>query len=166
MFCCHFPGFLRYLKLLAYFLQTCCLEKKNINLFSEVRIQFPSFLFFCPVGNALSCFSHSFIAVQNALKYVLIQMLPLSKCWKYLPKADSFIFSSFFCTYSTWSLHLGSTKSGFLEFLSSLCLLAYYGVVQFVRLPASFSHPAPVQQRRNCLSFHKLHNTLRTSTEG
>lgn len=52
------------------------LKMQNITLLSEVSIQIPSFVFLLSGKNTLlSCFSHSFIALQYALKYVLVELI-------------------------------------------------------------------------------------------
>lgn len=108
---------------------------------------------------SLSRFSHSFVVVENALKCMLIQLFALLKCWKYLPKVGLFLFS-FFLTVQLGHCCWEVQYLAFWSFFPAACPV-YYSTAQVVRLPASFSHPVAVQQRRNHLCFHRLHNTLR-----
>lgn len=145
LFCCHFPGLLRYSKLLAYFLQTCCLEKKNITLFSEVRIQFPSFPFFAQWEMHFTLLLFSFFYCSTECPKVCANTTgSLVNCWKYLPKVWLFFFNC-----SAWSLQLGRTIPVFLEFLSSFCPL-----------------PASVLQRGSLWGFQPAFHTLYLSSKG
>ena len=94
------------------------LKRKILLCFLRSECSFPPFPFL-PSGKCtlFSYFPHSFIAAQNAPKYMLIQMFPMLNCWKYLPKVWLF----YNCW--AWSLQLASAISGFLEFLSSFCPL-------------------------------------------